>query len=254
MKFLREKVAAGEFLTGAWCNLGSSIAAEMAGQAGFDWILIDLEHGNGDMGDLRGQLQATAGTPAAPIVRIVWNDPLRFKRALDLRASGEMVPWVNTAEEALQAARAMRYPPDGIRGISSLTRANKFGLEFEEYVENSNESLLTVVQIETPIAVENASQIASVEGVDVLFIGPLDLSTNLRIRGQYTHPVFREALTKVVAACAQAGKRAGILLQNAAQIERAVEDGLKFVALGSDGGLVARGMRENAALLNKFKA
>jgi 4-hydroxy-2-oxoheptanedioate aldolase len=114
--------------------------------------------------------------------------------------------------------------------------------------------LLTVVQIETPEAVENAGDIASADGVDVLFIGPLDLSINLGVRQQYAHSRFREAISSVISASEQAGKSTGILLHSSSQIEQAVDDGFKFIALGSDGALVANGMRENAALLNSHKS
>lgn len=246
MKSLRDRALRGEILSGTWLSLGSSLTAEMAGKAGFDWALIDLEHGAADHESLLHQLQALDATPAAGIVRIAWNEAPRFKRALDLGPSGIMVPYVNTADEARQAARAMRYPPDGVRGVARSNRAAGFGLEFDAYFAQANERLLTIVQIETAEAVENVEAIAAVEGVDVLFVGPLDLSVSLGVPSQSAHPAFRAALARVVAASRAAGKAAGILLPSAEQIAPALTDGFTFVAAGSDGALVARGMREIA--------
>ena len=249
MRFIRERVLAGEFLAGGWCNLGSSVTAEIAGLAGFDWVLIDTEHGTGDLDALVGQLQAVSATPAVPIVRIAWNDPPRYKRVLDMGAMGVMAPYVNTAEEARQAASSMRYPPAGIRGVAKLNRGSSFGADFDRYFTTANDGLLTVVQIESPDAVANAEKIAAVDGVDVLFIGPLDLSVNLGIPQQFDHPKFKAALEKVAKAARGAGKAAGILLLSEDQVEEVKAAGFTFVALGSDGGFVAAGMRRAAARL-----
>ncbi len=253
MKYLHGRVEKGERLFGTWCNLGSSITAEIAGLAGFDWVLIDMEHGSGDYGNLVHQIQAVAATPAAPIVRIAWNDPVAFKRVLDLGASGIMVPYVQTADEARSAVRAMRYPPNGVRGVASLNRATRFGVGFAEYAARADTELLTIVQIETPAAVENAAQIAAVEGVDVLFVGPLDLSTGLGVQGRYDEPAYLDAIDRVVEAARDAGKASGILLLSADAVEPMAARGLRFIALGSDGGLVAAGMRANAELVAKSR-
>ena len=245
MTFIHDRLVAGERLFGTWCNLASSITVEMAGIAGFDWILIDLEHGSGDYGALVAQVQAASATAAAPIVRIAWNDPVMFKRVLDLGVAGVMVPYVQNADEARQAVRAMRYPPAGVRGVASLTRATAFGTGFGEYFARANHELLTIVQIETSAGVEHAEQIAAVDGVDVLFVGPLDLSTSLGIQGQYTNPSFLDAVDAVVSAAAKHGKASGVLTLDSTMLAAMLERGMTFVAHGSDGGLVAAGMRAN---------
>ncbi|HKJ84644.1 MAG TPA: aldolase/citrate lyase family protein [Spirochaetia bacterium] len=252
MTFIHDHVAAGERLIGTWCNLGSSITVEMAGLAGFDWVLIDNEHGVGDYAALVAQLQAAGSTPAAPIVRIEWNDPVMFKRVLDLGVAGVMVPYVQTADEAWQAVRAMRYPPEGVRGVASLTRATGFGSGFAEYVARANRELLTIVQIETPAGVAAADEIAAVDGVDVLFVGPLDLSTSLGVQGQYTNPHFLDAVDSVTSAAAKHGKASGILALDSAMLAPMLERGMTFVAHGSDGGLVASGMRANVERLRSL--
>jgi 4-hydroxy-2-oxoheptanedioate aldolase len=251
MKYLRKRVLSGEILAGTWCNLGSSLTVEMAGVAGFDWLLLDVEHGFGDLEALVPQLQAARATPAAPIARVAWNETPLIKRVLDMGASGVMVPYVCTADEARRAVAAMRYPPAGMRGVAKMTPATAYGRDFERYFAEANENLLTVTQIETAAGVENAAEIAGVEGVDVLFVGPMDLSVNLGVREQFDHPLYRQAMDTVLAACRAKGKAAGILLMSAAQIEPALEQGFTFVALGSDGGMVASGMRETADLLRK---
>ena len=244
MKFIRKQVLAGERLYGIGCNLGSSLTTEMVGNAGFDFIWLDLEHGAGDHDALVVQLQAAESTPAATVVRIAWNDAPRFKRVLDLGASGIMVPYVNTVDEAKLAAASMRYPPDGVRGVSRSNRAAAFGRNFDEYFARANDNLLTVVQIETGEAVENAGAIAAVDGVDVLFIGPLDLSTNLGIHQSYGDKAFTDALETVRAACRAAGKAAGILVPKIEMLPTFIELGYTFFVVGSDGGLIANGLHD----------
>lgn len=243
MQGIRKRAVGGELLAGVWCNIGSSLTVEMAGLAGLDWILIDLEHGSGDHESLVHQLQAAAATRAAPLVRIAWNEAPRFKRVLDLGAAGVMVPYVSSADEARMAVAAMRYPPHGIRGVAKLNRASGFGERFDDYFVRANDELLTVVQIETEQAVERAGEIAAVDGVDVLFIGPLDLSVNMGIAQQFEHPRFRDAQVRVAEACRAAGKAAGLLLAKPEEIGPALAKGFTFLALGSDGGMVAAGMK-----------
>ena len=253
IKSIREKALNRELVTGTFINLGNSLTAEMAGSAGFDWVLIDVEHGGGDQQALVYQLQAVTSTPAVPIVRIESNEPARFKRVLDLGASGIMVPYVSTVEDAEQAVASMRYPPRGIRGVAKLNRGSAFGSEFEDYYNRSHELLTTVVQIETVKALENIDAIANVDGVDVLFIGPLDLTVNMGIREQFDHPDFLDAKAKVAEAAKNAGKSSGILLLNSDQVPETVEAGFTFVALGSDGGLVAAGMRNLNAAFDAYR-
>lgn len=253
MKWIRQRVISGEIVAGTWCNLGSSVSAKMAGQAGFDWLLIDLEHGVGDHESLIYQLQAVESTPAAPIVRIAWNEASRFKRVLDLGASGIMVPYVNNAAEAKLAVSSMCYPPLGIRGVAKTCLVTEFGQYFEEYYSKANDNLLTVVQIETKAAVDSADEIAAVSGVDVLFVGPVDLSASLGVLMEFDNPEFRGAKARVVAACRNAGKAAGIICFGPDKIEDAISEGFTFIGVGSDGGLVAGGMKKIVTAFEKYK-
>ena len=246
MKWIRERALKKEFLTGTFLNLGSSLTAEIAGNAGFDWVLIDLEHGAGNRNELLLQLQAIESTPAVPIVRIAWNDPVIFKQVLDLGASGIMVPYVQTSEEARKAVAAMRYPPDGIRGVAVMNRACGFGPGFDDYFRAAGSKLLTILQIESPTALENLDEIAAVDGADVLFVGPMDLSVGLGIPQQWEHPLMRSALARVVSACQKAGKVAGMIVMSESQIETALANGFSMLSFSSDGAMVVKGMRSLA--------
>jgi 4-hydroxy-2-oxoheptanedioate aldolase len=235
-------VLAREWLCGTFLNLGSPVTVEIAGLAGFDWILIDHEHGPGGEDTMLHQLQAASSTPAFPVVRVALNEVPRFKRALDMGAMGVMVPYVSTAAETRLAVSAMRYPPHGIRGVAKFNRGAGFGADFEEYYLHAHERLVTVIQIETPEAIKNIDEIAAVDGADVLFVGPSDLSYNMGIRDQLESPQFTETLKKVADAAKRHGKAAGILVHNNALVPKVREMGYSFMALGSDGGAVRAGL------------
>jgi 4-hydroxy-2-oxoheptanedioate aldolase len=245
----RAQVLAGEWLAGAFVNLGSSLTAEIAGRSGFDWLLLDHEHGPGGEETLLHQLQAVAATPAVPIVRIAHNETVRFKRALDLGAAGIMVPYVNSAAEAEAAVAAMRYPPRGVRGVAKSTRAAYFGQDFDAYYATAHQRLVTMAQIETPEAVEQAAAIAAVDGVDVLFVGPVDLTTHYGVPGKFDDPRFVAARKAVVAAARKAGKAAGILTLLPEHVPLVRAEGYTVVTLGSDGSAVTAGLRQCAAVL-----
>ena len=245
----RGRALSGEWLCGSFINLGSALTAEIAARAGFDWLMLDYEHGPGSEETLLQQLQAVSASGVATVVRIADHDAARFKRALDLGAGGVMVPYVNNADEARNAVSAVRYPPHGARGVSKFNRAAGFGLGFDSYYKHSHERLVTMAQIETPESIERLDEIAAVDGVDVLFVGPLDLTTNLGIQGEFEHPLFVDARQKVVAAAKHAGKAAGILATAANQIPVLRAEGYTVVAFGSDGGAVATGLSQALSAL-----
>lgn len=240
---------AREWMCGTFLNLGSPMTVEIAGLSGFDWLLIDHEHGPGGQDTLLHQLHAAATTPAFPIVRIAMNETWRFKRVLDMGAFGVMVPFVNNAAEARAAVAAMHYPPRGVRGVAKFNRGAGFGADFEDYFKHAPDRLLAIAQIESEEGVTNAEEIAAVEGCDVLFVGPADLSYNMGMRDQIDSPAFIEALRKVSAAAKKHGKAAGILVHTNAHVPMVRELGYTFVALGSDGGSVRGGLQAIAATL-----
>ena len=250
-KTFRSRVLAREWVTGTFINLGSPVTAEIAAHAGFDWILIDHEHGPGGEDTMFHQLRAVGGGSAAPIVRIPANEGWRFKRVLDAGAHGVMVPFINTAGEARAAVTAMRYPPRGVRGIAKFHRGAGYGSDFDEYFKHAHERLILIAQIETPTAISNIDAIAAVDGIDVLFVGPTDLTYNMGLPDQFEHPDYVAAQRSVVAAATRAGKAAGILVLNPALVPACREIGFTFTALGSDGGTVRAGLLNIAALLRK---
>ena len=253
MKSIRERALKGEILSGTWLITGSSVCAEIAGQAGFDWAVCDLEHGMGHLDSLLHQLQALDSTPCCPVVRVAWNEHWMIKRVLDMGACGVMIPYVNDAREAEQAAKAIRYPPQGIRGLTPLSRHAEYGKRYAEYYKEANDKILTIAQIETEKGAQNAEEIAAVDGIDVLFIGPMDLSLGLGILGQFDHPRYKEAAAKVVASCKKHGKAAGVLLLNPAQLAPTVEAGFTFIAMSSEGGEMASALTRLALAFGQYR-
>ncbi len=243
----RDKLCAG-VLAGTFLNLGSSASVEIAAGVGFDWLLIDLEHGSGALADLRSMLLACRQSPAAPIVRIRSVDADTVKFVMDSGAAGIMFPFVSSPEEARRAVDCMKYPPVGTRGVAGIIRATDYGRKWKEYFAEANARSLVVVQIETEAAVNAAAEIAAVEGVDVLFVGPLDLSVSLGCPGDFSPPHFVAALKKVIDACQRNGKACGIL-SRPEFVEQHKQLGFQFLALGSDSGSVVSGLNETLKLL-----
>jgi 4-hydroxy-2-oxoheptanedioate aldolase len=252
IKNLRERLKRGETLIGCFLNLGSSLAAEMVGCAGFDWALIDLEHGAGFETDVLHQLQALEHTSAAAIIRVESLERQRFHRVLDLGAHGVMVPRVNNSDDARMAVAAMRYQPEGVRGVARLNRACSFGSDFTSYFALANSSLLTVVQIESQESLQHLDAIAEIDGVDVLFIGPADLSQSLGIFEQFDHPKFLDAVKATAEAARRFNKAAGILPKTPEDCRRYWDLGYRFIACSSDGGILNDGARRLAQSLSSL--
>jgi 4-hydroxy-2-oxoheptanedioate aldolase len=236
---LRRRTLAGELVLGAFLDLASPIAAETCGRAGFDWLIVDLEHGAATEADLLPLLLAIEGTPATALVRPQSGERLRIGRALDLGAGGIMVPRLDTAEQAREAVTFLRYPPAGARGVALRTRGLHLGSIPHADVSHMNESILGIVQIESAAAVGEADAIAAIDGVDVLFVGPADLSHSLGVPGQFGDATFKAALRTVVEACRAHGKSPGILLYDPATFGPYVELGFRFVGVGSESAFIA---------------
>jgi 2-keto-3-deoxy-L-rhamnonate aldolase RhmA len=240
---LHGRLRAGETLFGTFAGLGSPVATELVARAGFDWLVIDLEHGAGSEADLLANLHAVGATRTAALVRPRSGERLRIGRALDLGAHGIMVPRIDLPAQASEAISWMRYPPDGGRGLALSTRGAGFGELGHDDVQAINRRILGIIQIESPSAVEHAAEIAAIDGVDVLFVGPTDLSHSLGIPGRFDDPVYLDALRHVTSTAEAAGKAAGILLRDAAALPRHRELGFRFIGLGSDLAFIADGAR-----------
>lgn len=250
MEWLDKQRLKTEFLAGTFLNLGSPSAVEIAAAVGFDWFVIDLEHGSGSLADLRNMLLACRKSETAPIVRIRSIDADTAKFVMDSGAAGVMFPFVCSAAEAREAVRITKYPPIGERGVAGAIRATDYGRNWQQYFSEANQRGTVVVQIETPEAVDNASEIAAVDGVDVLFVGPLDLSANMGHAGDFSPPEFVARLKSVVDACERHGKTAGILTKSGFESQHE-KLGFRFVASGSDLSCVASGLKLE---LGKLKA
>ena len=253
MKNLKKRLKQGDTLNGCWLNLGSSLTAEIVGLAGFDWVLIDLEHGAGSEKDVLYQLQALAHTPVGAVVRVESAESQRIHRVLDMGAEGIMCPKITNPADARKVVSGLHYPPHGNRGVAKMVRATGFGQQFAEYYQEAQENILGVVQIETVEVLNHLDEVAAIEGVDVLFIGPADLSMELGIFGQFDHPRFKEALQETVNAAQKAGKATGILFFNPDDYKRYHDLGIRLIACGADATFVADGARNLAKKLDAFR-
>jgi 2-dehydro-3-deoxyglucarate aldolase/4-hydroxy-2-oxoheptanedioate aldolase len=244
---LRRRVLAGEPTIGAFVTFGAPMPAELLARAGFDWLIVDLEHGHATESELLPQLHAIQTTPAASLVRVQSAERLRIGRALDLGADGLMIPRLETPDEIRDTVAMMRFPPAGIRGVALGTRGAGLSEVAHGDVAAINDRILGVFQVESPRAVEHARAIAALDGVDVLFVGPADLSHGMGIPGRITEPAFLAALDQVVAACREHGKAAGILLRNADDVPETLVRGFSFIGIGSDWSFMAAAARSGLA-------
>ncbi len=229
----------GRLQIGLWSSLCSNVAAEVIADSGFDWILIDTEHSPNEVPDVLAQLQACGRGTATPIVRPAWNDPVLIKRYLDIGSTTLLIPFVQNAEEARRAVAACRYPPAGIRGVTTMGRGSRYG-RVADYLKRADGEIGLLVQIETGAALDVLEDIAAVDGVDGVFIGPADLSASLGQIGNPSHPAVQEAMKGAVDRLRAVGKPAGILAPREDDARRYIEWGYTFVAVGTDIGLLAR--------------
>ena len=254
MKNLKKRLQAGETLHGCWLNLGSPLTAEIIGLSGFDWVLIDLEHGSGSEAVAMNQIQGLEHTGAGIVVRSESTELARIQRILDMGPEGIMCPKISNAEQAKRQVSALYYPPVGQRGVAKMVRAAQFGPNFQKYHDASQENVLGVVQIETREALDHLDEIANVKGVDVLFIGPSDLTMELGIFGQFDNLVYLDAVRKTVAAATKAGKATGILFFNPDEYIKYHQLGIRFIACGSDGAFIVDGAKNRVEKLASLRA
>lgn len=238
---------AGRQQIGIWNTLGGNTVPELLAGAGFDWMVIDTEHSPVELVDILPALQAAAAYPhTATVVRPAANDTVLIKRALDLGAQTLMLPYVQSANEARAAVSAMRYAPEGVRGMAGTTRASRYGA-VKDYALRASEDLCLIVQVETRTALHQLEEIAGVDGVDAVFIGPADLAASLGHRGQLGHPDVIAAVEDAIRRSVAVGCPVGILTLDRAFARRCIALGTTFTAVGLDLALLAGAARGLAA-------
>lgn len=246
----KQRLHSGEVQIGLWLGLADAYCAELAANAGFDWLLIDGEHAPNHLHGMLGQLQAIAPYPSQALIRPVIGDSALIKQLLDIGAQTLLVPMVESAAQARDLVRAMRYPPQGMRGVgSALARASRWN-SIPGYLDQADEQMCLLVQIENREGLANLDEIAAVEGVDGVFIGPADLSASLGHRGNPGHADVQAAIEDAITRIVQSGKAAGILSADENLARRYIELGATFVAVGVDTTVLMRGLQ---ALAGKFK-
>lgn len=245
----RQRLLAGERQIGLWCSLGDAYAAEIVAGSGFDWLMFDTEHSPGGVESVLAQLQAVAPYPVSAVVRPMVNDTALIKKFLDVGAQTLLVPMVQTADDARAAVAAMRYAPEGVRGVAGTMRAARFG-RTPGYFKRAHEALCLLVQVETREALDRLEEIAAVEGVDGVFIGPNDLAASLGHIGDQAHPEVVAAIEDAIARLKAIGKPSGIF--SAPDTARRYLDlGMVFAAVGGDASLL---VKSADALAASFKA
>jgi len=242
---LKSAMAEGRLLRGLWLALGSETVTDIAGRAGFDWCLLDGEHGPWDATALRRQLMVLAGTGTQAVVRVPVNSEWVLKQALDIGAQTVMIPMVNSVDEARAAVAACRYPPQGVRGNGGATmRAGGYGA-IPDYAATANDQICVIVQAESRAAFADLEGIAAVDGVDCVFIGPADLAADMGYRDNLAAPEVWAEILRAIGIITAAGKTAGIIVPPAMDAEM-IQAGVRFLGLGSDSNILTDGLRRLA--------
>jgi 2-keto-3-deoxy-L-rhamnonate aldolase RhmA len=238
---------------GTWWMSGAESTAEAMGCAGFDWLVVDMEHVPIDYKDAYHILQAIAGTRATPVIRLAWNDVVMVKRALDIGAQTLMFPFVQNAEDAKRAVASTRYPTatdlNGTRGFAAMHRASRYATA-AEYGKRANDGIFKMIQLETPAAIAKLEEIAAVDGVDALFMGPGDLSASMGVIGNVADAKVQAALKDAAARARAVGKPIGIVGPTPEMVGQFIDWGYSYVAVASDMGMM---MRQANAMITALK-
>jgi 4-hydroxy-2-oxoheptanedioate aldolase len=246
----KRRLHGGAKQPGLWLTLESPNATEILAGAGYDWMLLDMEHTTVDPSQVSGHLRAAAGGTAELAVRVPWNEPILVKRLLDVGVRTLMFPMVQSAAEARAAVSATRYPPHGIRGVSGNMRANSFA-RVKDYAEAYQQEQCVIVQLESPRAIAAIEEIGAVDGVDALFIGPNDLAANMGLFGKPGAPEVKAVIADAIVRINKTGKAVGILNYNIAEARALFKAGVAFIAVNSDTAILAR---HSEAILAQLKA
>ncbi|MEO3416926.1 HpcH/HpaI aldolase/citrate lyase family protein [Roseovarius sp. CAU 1744] len=236
-------LASGRMLYGCWAGFADAYATEILASAGFDWLVIDGEHAPNDLRTIMAQLQVLEGRRSAPVVRLPMGEPWQIKQVLDAGAQTLLIPLVESAAQARDLVRAMRYPPQGIRGSgAALARASRFS-DIGDYAATANDRMCLLVQVETRAGLAALDEIAHVEGVDGVFVGPSDLAADMGHLGDSTHPEVRAAIRTALSDIRAAGKAPGILAVDHDTALTYRDWGAQFLAVGIDVLMLASAAR-----------
>ncbi|WP_170326202.1 aldolase/citrate lyase family protein [Ruegeria arenilitoris] len=247
----KQALTKGDRLIGCWSSFAEPVAAEIMGTAGFDWLVVDGEHAPNDIRSLRDQLIALAASPSHPVVRVPVGDTALIKMVLDIGAQTILVPMVNSAEQARELVSACRYPPEGLRGVGAgAARATGYG-SVADYIQTADEQICLLVQVENRAGIAALDDILQVDGVDGVFIGPADLSTDMGFQGNSAAPEVRATIADAITRIKAAGKAPGILGTDDEANQAYLDMGAQFLAVGIDVMLLAQAAR---ALSAKWKA
>jgi len=239
----RQRILAAEKQIGFWSGMSSPISVELAGMGGFDWILLDGEHAPTDIPVFVQLLQALQGSSSAVVGRPSVNDPVQIKQMLDIGFYNLLIPFIESGEEAARAVAATRYPPQGMRGVSMLSRSNRYG-NVPDYFTTINDNICVLLQIESEAGIAAVDEIAATEGVDGIFIGPSDLAAALGHLGNPGHPQVQDAIRHLYTRTRAHGKAVGTLAPARADARRYLDMGMHFVAVGTDHGIFKQALTE----------
>lgn len=238
---LKSALAAGQPQRGIWMSLSSPLVAEIVGDAGFDWVLVDCEHSPNDLPTLREQLQSMRGSKSSILARPPWNDMVLIKQYMDVGVQNFIIPYVQNEQEARDAVAATRYPPEGVRGVAGGSRASNFGRN-KTYLKESNDAVTVILQVETMEAMAELEAIAQVPGVDAIFIGPADLSASMGHLGDIEHEDAQKAIRNAAERLAAIGVPSATLAFDPSVAERYIAYGYQMVCIGSDQSCLMGGL------------
>jgi 2-dehydro-3-deoxyglucarate aldolase len=257
MRDIRKVLRDGSVVIGSWINTASPIVAELMAACGFDFLTVDAEHSATNLAQVQILFQGIrSGNPdCAPLVRLPDNDYASTKRYLDAGAVGVIAPLINSAAQAQELVRAVKYPPHGARGVG-FCRANMYGMHFEEAVTSANEQTLVCVQIEHMDGVQQINEILSVSGVDAVFVGPYDLSASMGITGQFDDPRMLNAAQRILSACQEHGVAPGIhvVQPDPEEVVQRIQQGYRLIAYSLDITMLAKTCQEGLANIRRLSA
>ncbi len=248
---IKRLIKQGKKVSGAWAQIASPLASEIMARAGFDFLMIDMEHGPSDVLSLIAQCQPLNGSSTVPFVRAPWNDFVVIKRILDAGAYGLLIPYVNTKAEAEAAVRACKYPPLGIRGIAGSPRAAGYGQNIMNYLTRANDEIFIMTAVETPEAVANLDEILTVQGLDGIFIGPMDLSTSLGHFANPNNPEVQAVIAGIEKKVLASGKALATISGSWQQALDLYKRGYQLVLLMADGSALGSIAAERVAQFRK---